>query len=188
VKLAVALLREPGERPLPPDMLSPSPKSRGRPRKEYRPRVRSSRDVERLRRHRIPAFLLTSDRVTEAGYPVRFPSWLALPESIASQVTSDFRILPVRDSEALSDPGTAELVALLLKFDPLAARLVAVRNRRTLDPNELYRRVRNEGVERAATKVRLQEFSPGIPVVGVPLPRSEIRWIERNNAPPGAAA
>jgi hypothetical protein len=162
-------------------MLSPTPKTRGRPRREYRPHVRSAADVELLRRYGVPAFLLTSDWVTTSGYPVRFQPWLALPQEFASKVSSDYRILPVRDGDALREPGMVELVTLLLRFDPLAARVVATRNRKTLDPNELYRRVRNEGLERAATKVRLQEFAPALPVVGTPLPREELRWVERNN-------
>lgn len=76
-----------------------------------------------------------------------------------------------------------ELVTLLLRFDPLAARVVARRNRLGIDPHELYRRVRNEGLEGPATKVRLQEFAPALPKVGTSLPREELRWIERNNPP-----
>ncbi|MGA8303806.1 MAG: hypothetical protein WA691_09930 [Thermoplasmata archaeon] len=181
--MEASLFRDPGERPLPREMLSPPAKNRGRPKKEYRPRIRTARDVDRLRRRHIPALLLTSEWVTKSGYPVRFQPWLALPEGLSTKVTSEYRILPVKDGEALRDPGIAELVTLLLRFDPLAARLVAKRNRRTLDPHELYRRVRNEGLERAATKVRLQEFAPALPVVGNPLPREELRWIERNNPP-----
>lgn len=177
------LLREPGERPLSREMLSPTPKGRGRPRKEYRPRVRSAADVEQLRRHRVPAFLLTSEWVTQSGYPVHFRPWLALPAELSTKVMSEYRILPVRDGDALRNPGVVELVTMLLRFDPLAARVVAKRNRHRLDPHELYRRIRNEGLERAATKVRLQEFVPALPVVGDPLPREELRWVERNNPP-----
>ena len=176
-----SLLREPGEHPLPREMLIVPSTPRGRPRREYRPWVRTTGDVERLRRHGVPAFLLTSEWVTRSGYPVRFPPWLVLPRELAPKFTSDFRILPVRDDEALREPGVVELVTLLLRFDPLAARVVAQRNRHGLDRHELYRRVRNEGLERAATKVRLQDFAPAIPRVGEPLPREELRWIERNN-------
>lgn len=181
MKVEWSLFREPGERPLPRDMLSPAATPRGRPKREYHPRIRTARDVEQLRRRRVPALLLTSEWVTRSGYPVRFQPWLALPEGISGKVSSEFRILPVRDGESLRAPGIVELVTLLLRFDPLAARVVASRNRRALDPNELYRRIRNEGLERAATKVRLQEFAPALPVVGTPLPREELRWIERNN-------
>jgi len=181
MRLEGGLFREVGERPLPVDMVTRASSHRGRPRKEYRPRVRTPADVDRLRRHRVPAFLLTSEWVTKSGYPVHFRPWLAIPETLATKVSSEFRVLPVRDGEALRDPGVVELVTLLLRFDPLAARVVAVRNRDTLDPNELYRRVRNEGLERAATKVRLQEFSRAIPAVGNSLPRRELLWIERNN-------
>ena len=139
--------------------------------------------MERLRGHRVPAFLLTSEWVTQSGYPVSFRPWLVLPDALSSQVVSDYRILPVTDSDSLREPGIVELVTFLLRFDPLAARVVASRNRGRLNPFELYRRVRNERLEAPATKVRLQEFAPAIPRVGASLPTSELRWIERNNPP-----
>lgn len=183
MRVEASLFRESGEHPLPRDMFVPTARVRGRPKREYRPRVRSARDVDRLRRHRVPTLLVTSEWVTRSGYPVRFRPWLALPEELSTKVSSEFRILPVKDGDALRDPGIEELVTLLLRFDPLAARVVATRNRRTLDPHELYRRIRNEGLERPATKVRLQEFARALPKVGSPLPRDELRWIERNNPP-----
>lgn len=182
------LLREPGEHTLPAAMRTRVARRRGRPRAEYRPRVRSPGDVARLRRHRVPAFLLTSEWVTRSGYPVAFQPWLLLPEPLSSQVDSGFRVLPVKDPDSLRSPGPAELVAFLLRFDPLAARVVAKRNSATLDPNELYRRVRNEGLERSATKVRLQEFAPAIPVDGPSLPSEELEWIELNNPAEGASS
>lgn len=188
MKVEASLLRETGERPLPMEMQSRAPRVRGRPRLEYRPRVRSADDVTTLRRHRVPAVLITPEWVSRHGYPVSFRPWLAVPEEISGKFSSDFRILPVKDGDALRDPGIAEMVTLLLRFDPLAARLVAVRNRHRLDPNELYRRVRNEAVEAAATRVRLQEFAPAIPKVGTSLSRSELRWLERNNPPLGEVA
>lgn len=141
-----------------------------------------------LRRHGIPAVLVTPEWVSSSGYPVQFRPWLAVPEGLTTKISTDYRILPVKDGEMLRTPGAVELVALLLRFDPLAARLVARRSRPPIDPHELYRRVRNEGLERAATRVRLQELSPAIPKVGDPLPREELRWIERNNPPSGPAA
>ena len=183
MRLESRLLREPGESHLPQQFVRTARRSRGRPRSEYRPRVGSPEDVDRLRRHRIPAFLLTSEWVTRSGYPVSFRPWLLLPNTLSSQVSSDYRILPVADSDALREPGAVELVTFLLRFDPLAARVVASRNRARINPYELYRRVRNERLEAAATKVRLQQFAPAIPRVGASLPTSELRWIERNNPP-----
>lgn len=183
MRLVSVLLREAGERTLPPQTLVPNRRARGRPRREYHPRVRTAEDVDCLRRHRVPAVLVTPEWVTRSGYPVDFRPWLAVSERLADSFVSDYRILPVKDEDALRDPQIPELVTFLLRFDPLAARVVAVRNRRRLDPHELYRRIRNEGLERAATKVRLQEFSPALPTVGEALPREELRWIERNNPP-----
>ena len=175
------LLREPGERPLPAEMLERASRPRGRPPADYRPVVRSARDVERLRRHGVPLFLLTPEWVSRSGYPVQFRPWLAVSAALASRVSSQFRLLPVQDADSLRAPGVVELIAWLLRFDPIAARVVAVRNRDRLDPHELYRRVRNEGLERAATKIRLQELSPAIPRIGDSLPAEELRWMERNN-------
>jgi hypothetical protein len=185
MRLEMRLLRERGEHPLPREIAVPTARKRGRPRAEYRPRVRTQRDVDRLRRHRVPIHLLTSDEVRRAGYPVSFQPWLVVPERLADQFASDFRTLPVKDDGSLEKPGIVELVTFLLRFDPLAARVVARRNPRELDPYELYRRVRNEGLERQATKVRLQQFSPRIPRVGDSLPAEELRWIERNNPATG---
>ena len=181
MRLEARLLREPGESHLPHWLAVPARRSRGRPRTEYRPRVRSPQDVVRLRSHHVPAFLLTPEWVTECGYPVNFRPWLVLPKTLAGQVSSEYRILPVADADSLKEPGIVELVTFLLRFDPLAARVIASRNRGRLDSNELYRRVRNEGLDAAATKVRLQQFAPAIPRVGASLPVSELRWIERNN-------
>ncbi len=181
-------MREPGERPFPGAMQVVSAHRRGRPRREYRPRVRTADDVDRLRHHHVPALLLTPEWVTKSGYPVNFRPWLVVPEHLSGQFATEYRTLPIKDEDALREPGMVELVTFLLRFDPLAARVVATRNRGSLDPNELYRRVRNEALERPATKVRLQEFAPAIPVVGTPLPQEELEWIEENNPPLGAPA
>jgi len=185
MRLESGLFREPGERPLPSALLERVERRRGRPRLEYRPRFENPRDVEQLRRLGVPAVLVTPEWVRASGYPVRFQPWLAVPEGLADKFATAYRILPVRDADALRAPGIVELIALLLRFDPLAARVVARRNRGRIDPNELYRRVRNEGLERAATRVRLQEIAPAIPVVGEALPREELRWVERNNPAEG---
>ncbi len=181
MRLESALFREPGEHPLPRGMLTPAPKSRGRPREVYRPQVRSPEDVRLLRRRGVPLALLTSDWVTENGYPEKFRPLLFVYADLANQVQSRYRVVPVRDRDALREPGFEEFVTFLLKVDTLAARAVVLRNQGKFNPTELYRRVRNEGLERLATKVRLQEFVPGLPVVGEQLPEADLAWVERNN-------
>jgi hypothetical protein len=183
MRLSTTILREPGEGPIPRAMLARDTRPRGRPKKSYRPLVQSARDVDRLRRHRLPVFLLTEDWVTRSGYPVRFRPWLVVAESIESSIETKFRVLPIRDADSLQAPGLPELVTLLLYFDPLAARAVATRNRKKIDRNELYRRVRNAGLERAATKVRLQQIVPGLPQVGEPLPLDDLEWVDQNDSP-----
>lgn len=181
MKFEGQLLREPGEHPLPREMLAPVPKPRGRPKTVYHPVVRSPEDVDRLRRRKVPVFLLTPELVTRSGYPVRFRPWLALSKKLVGRVSSNYRLLPVRDEEALWEPRLEELATLLLRFDPLASRVVVSRNQQKLNVAELYRRVRNEGLEKAATRVRLQDFVPDLPRVGEPLPREDLLWVEHNN-------
>ena len=181
MQVAGSLVRTPGERVLSPSILRPVRGHPGRPRAEYVPVVRSEQDVHQLRRRKVPLYLVTDEWVTRSGYPVQFRPWLAVPESISGVVESSYRVLPVRDPAALEDPGLPELITFLLRFDALAARAVALRNRARLDANELYRRVRNEGLERAATRVRLQEIAPAIPTIGEPLPAEDLAWTDENN-------
>ncbi|MCI4346672.1 MAG: hypothetical protein L3K07_07995 [Thermoplasmata archaeon] len=124
---------------------------------------------------------MTDEWVTQSRYPVQFDPWLAVPESIAGSFDSAYRILRIRDEDALRRPGLAELVTWLLRFDPLAARAVALRNRKAIPALELYRRIRNEGLEGPATKVRLQQLMPAIPKVGPSLPAKDLAWADRNN-------
>jgi hypothetical protein len=186
MRLEASVVRGPGERTPPAALLRPATRHRGRPRVEYCPTVQSPQDAEALRRRGLPVHLLTSEWVSQHGYPVEFRPWLVVPEHIVGKVSSAFRILPVLDEDAVRNPGLEEMIAFLLHFDSIAARLVAVRNRRMLDPHELYRRIRNEGVDSSATRVRLQEFSPAIPRVGTSISRRELAWLEKNNPPLGA--
>lgn len=181
MRIEGSLVRDPRERPLPASMRSTAAVRRGRPRVRYRPVIRSPEDVRSLRAHGVPVYLVTDDWVTNSRYPVQFEPWLAVPESIAGSIESGYRILRIRDEDALRRPGLAELVTWLLRFDPLAARAVALRNRDQISSLELYRRIRNEGLEGPATKVRLQQVMPAIPAVGQPLPAKDLAWADRNN-------
>ena len=181
MRIEGALIREPGEHPIPGGMRVAERGDRCRPRTRYRALVRTPHHVAWLRRHRVPVYLLTDGWVTRSRYPVRFRPWLVIAESIVDSVSTDYRVLPLRDADSLRRPGLEELVTWLLRFDPLAARAVALRNRGRLRRIELYRRIRNEGLEREATRVRLQQLVPLLPKVGEPLPASDLRWVDENN-------
>jgi len=184
MRLETTVHRNAGERPPPRSLATPVAKPKGRPRLDYEFRVRTEGDVDRLRRRGLPVVLLKSDWVTANGYPEKFRPLLFTHEGFRPRlVESRFRVVPVRDADALRAPGFPEFVTFLLKVDTLAARAVLTRNRGRFDPNEVYRRVRNEGLERLATKVRLQDVVPALPVVGVPLPAEDLAYVERNNPP-----
>jgi hypothetical protein len=176
-----ALVREAGEHAPPQSLFRRIRSPRGRPVARYRALVRSASDVRRLRRRRVPVYLLTDEWVGNSGYPTRFRPWLVVAESIAPLLDSSFRVLPVRDPGSVESPGLPELVSYLLRVDPLAARAVALRNRSRLNRSELYRRIRNERLEGAATRVRLQEVVPELPEVGEPLPLEDLEYVDENN-------
>jgi hypothetical protein len=176
-----ALVREAGEHVPARSLFRRIRPARGRPKARYRALIRSASDVQRLRRRRVPVYLLTAEWVGESGYPTQFRPWLVAAESIAPLLESTFRVLPVRDPGSVEAPGLPELVTYLLRFDPLAARAVALRNRRRLNRSELYRRIRNERLEGAATRVRLQEIVPELPEVGEPLPLEDLEYVDENN-------
>jgi hypothetical protein len=185
VQLVAELLREPGEK-LPAQAVAERRRGPGRPPTKYHVWVASEGDVESCRESHVPVALLTPEWVTRAGYPTEFRPWLAVAEAWAPRVDSPYRMMKVRDPETLRGSGVEQLVTLLLRYDRLAARVVAWRNRRSLNSAELYRHVRNEHLEVEATRVRLFEFAGDLPRVGSPLPAADLTMVQRNNpAPPG---
>ena len=184
MKFETALVREPGEHSIPRTLAVPSQKPRGKPRTDYDLFVRSERDVEYWRRRGLPFVLLTPEWVTENGYPEKFRPLLFTVKAVAEKLKeSKFRVVTMKDADTLRDPKFEEFVTLLLKVDTLAAHAVAHRNMGRFRPAEVYRRVRNEGLERLATKARLFEFVPDLPMVGEPLPKEDLEWVERNTPP-----
>lgn len=110
-----------------------------------------------------------------------FEPRVALPRALMGQVLSELRVLLVKNSETVSADSLETLAALMLRVDRLAARALVERNRSKVNGSELYRMVVNEGLEREATKVRLQDFAKDLPVVGTPLDREELDWALGNN-------
>ena len=110
-----------------------------------------------------------------------FEPRLVLPRPMMGQVVTELRVLPVKNPETVRRDRVEALVALMLRVDRLAARALAVRNSTEVNGSELYRMVVNEGLEREATKVRLQDFAKDVPVVGPALPREDLDWALGNN-------
>lgn len=174
-----------GERALPTHLVEPVKRRGGRPKRAVQVRVRSPQDVETLRRRKLPLFLLSSDEVTAEGYPIIFEPRLVLPESMVSQVHTTLRLLPVRNEATARDASLETLATVMLRVNTLAARALLERNRPRVRPGELYRAVMNEGLARAATKVRFQDFAKELPLEGPQLSVGDLRWVMQNNPPSG---
>lgn len=186
MQLTTSLVREEGEHLPPRNLVRPLPKPKGRPRADYEFHVQTSEDVKRLRvEHSVPMVLLTPEWVSANGYRESFRPLLFVYEGLKGRVSSpSFSRVLVRSRDVFRDPSLETMTTFLLKVDSVAARLVLLRNRERVNPNELYRMVRNEGLEERATYVRLQDFSPGLPSVGESLSRRDLEAVERNAPAP----
>jgi hypothetical protein len=141
-------------------------RKRGRPESYYRLSIMTEGDVLVARRFKIPVYLLTHGLVTSLGYPVTFPDHLLLSRDVNDAVDSRYPRVVFSSTESVLLPRIEDIAVALLRVDPLAARGVIVRNRTSVDPLSLLRKVIREDVEREATWVNLQDISPEIPSVG----------------------
>jgi hypothetical protein len=141
-------------------------KKRGRPESLYRLSIMCEEDVLIARRFKVPVYLLTPGLVTSLGYPVTFPDHLLLAREVSGAVDSRYPRVIFSSTESILLPRIEDIAVALLRVDPLAARGVILRNRASVDPLSLLRKVIQESVEREATWVNLQDVSPTIPSVG----------------------
>ena len=184
MKLDVSLLRSPGERALPRDLLVRDSPPAHRPRERFAIRVRTADDVERLRALDLPLFLLRDEDVTMLGYPMRFPPILVAARTVEPALRSDLRVLTFASEEAARHPRLEDIVVAMLTFDPVAARALLERNRDLLDLRRLTKRVYQEDLEQVAASVRFHD-ALDIPATGDAPPRESIARLIRANSPRG---
>jgi hypothetical protein len=161
---------------------------RGRPWKHYRLRVRAPEDVEVARRLGLSLYLLTPERVAELGAPTNFRPYLLVAQELEPAVDTEYPRIVSRYGECVRNPRIEDLVAALLSVDPLVARLLAMRNRKFIDPVRLAERVVQEGVAGPATRVRLQDIAPGIPELGPMWPQRTLEEHDRGHTVTGLRA
>jgi|HubBroStandDraft_1064217.scaffolds.fasta_scaffold42377_3 hypothetical protein len=179
------LVRAPGERLPPTELLIPIHKGRGRPTVEYRLKVHRHEDVELLRRKHLPLYLLTSERVTALGYPIRFPSELVVSRSLLSAVETSYRTIPFVSEAAVARPRIEDIALAFLTLRPIAARVLLERNRAEVDPNYLLKRVLTENLEEPASYARLFDLAPALPRTGPSIPVAALEREFRKNRPTG---
>jgi hypothetical protein len=136
----------------------------------------------------LPVYLLTQEVVSAFRYPTRFPPRLLVAREVSPAVDSGFRRIEFARREAAMSPRFEDVIVAMLRIDPLAARALARRNPDLLDPVRLLVRVIEEDATRQATFVRLQQFAPGIPPVGEPIPARALERSDRNNVVTGLRA
>jgi hypothetical protein len=181
MELGTVLHRELGEAPLPPEVfvrVRPEPR---RPKYDYRVRIREPKDVEVARKRGLGMFLLTGEVPTKFHYPMHFGPTVVMDQKLVPVVDTTMRTIAFHDAIALANPPFEALVTMMLKVDEIAARVMLVRNP-GFDQTALTVLIAGDRqLCRLATAVRLQEFAPGIPVVGPMLPIRAVHAQDQKN-------
>jgi len=164
-----------------PSVFVPISKPKGRPRSEFRVRIRSEADVGLARRSNVPLFLLDARTVASLGYPIEFPSELVAARWLVPALDTNFRVIPFLSDTAALHPRFEDVAVAMLSVDAIGARAILDRNRDAIDPVYLLRRVVQEQVEEKATWVRFFDLVPELPRVGRPIPKAALDRKLRNN-------
>ncbi|MGP8077763.1 MAG: hypothetical protein ACLQD8_03695 [Thermoplasmata archaeon] len=185
MRLEPTLLREGGEHPLPKHIGIPVAQPRGRPRYEYRLHIDSEDDAETARRHGVPLHPLTSNRVTNLGYPITFPTRLVVAEAVLPLVDTTLGTIRFVSEVAARSPRPEDTAVAMLQFDMIGARALLDRNPKW-DPMYLTRRIWEEGLGRRATFVRFFDVLPHTPTEGESIGRAALeRKLRKNSAGTG---
>lgn len=174
MKIRSILTHDGRDRGVPRTLLISEPQASHRPPVTFRVRIKGRSDVAIARRAGLPVHLLEPEVTAAWGFPNGSPGLLVVAREIAGLVVSDYAMVTLESTEAARSPRLEDLVVVLLRWDPLLARALALHHRKFLDPNQLLKRILQESVEEAATQVRLQSIVPNLPSVGDSLPEEPL--------------
>jgi hypothetical protein len=186
MRAKLSLVREPTDRALPQSVFVPAERPPHRPIARYeKVRIRSERDAEIARKAKLPVHLLTANRVTELGFPIRFPPRVIVAESILPIVETTFGTIPFASERAARSPRPEDVAIAMLRFDMIGARALVDRNP-SWDRAYLTRRIWEENLWRRATFVRFFDVLSLAPKEGKSLGRAELeRKLRKNPAGTG---
>ncbi|MGD0588928.1 MAG: hypothetical protein ABSA63_09090 [Thermoplasmata archaeon] len=186
MKADLTLVREPTDRTLPPSIFVPAERPPHRPVGRYiQVRIHSEEDAEAVRRVNLPLHLLTAKRVTDLGYPIRFPTRLVVARSLLPIVESKLGTIPFASENAARSPRPEDVAVAMLRFDMIGARALLDRNPRW-ELAYLTRRIWEEDLGRRATFVRFFDVLPLVPKEGEALDRASLeRKLRKNSAGTG---
>jgi hypothetical protein len=180
MRVDFSLLREPSDRIAPGGPVLSVPRTRGRPEVRYRLRIRGPADATAARKLGLPVHLVTEELVAAFRFPMTLEPVVVVWDPLLGALQSELRVQSFASRSATLAPRVEDLVIVLLRVDPFAARAVALRNREFVDATRLLERVIEEHVTREATEVGLQEVAPGIPERGARLPARLLAQQDRN--------
>ena len=178
--LLPSLVRDPEDRITASGPIVPDRQKRGRPNRTYRLFIRNDGDVLTAQRLGVPLHVVSSELVAVLGFPMALEPVLVVWSPLLELVETDWSVQGFHRREAAIHPGLEDLIVVLLRVDPFAARSIAFQNREFLRPDRLLERVVEEHVGTEATWVELQDFCPAIPRSGPGLDRKVLSRQDRN--------
>jgi len=175
VQTVTHFVRSPGETAPTPSVFVPVRSRAGRPKTEYRLRLRAPAEVALARRANVPVYLLTETVVQALGYPLNMPPTLLVARSIEAALDTSYRTVRLLSDEAVRDPRLEDIAVAMLSIDAVGARVILEANRDEVSAAYLLRRVVEERLLALATSVRFQDLNPAIPKVGTSVSEAFLR-------------
>lgn len=121
------------------------------------------------RRSGVPVWWLDSASVSALGYPLDFSPRVVVYAPLIGAVESRRQRMPFWSEKALVAPRFEDVALMMLRIDPVGARIVLERNRDRVNASYLLRRVIEERMLTRATLARFQDLVAAIPSEGSPI-------------------
>jgi hypothetical protein len=163
-----------------PDVFKEVRRRNRRPKKAFLLDINTIEDVERVRNTGVPIFAIDTRDLAILGYPMRIPTTVAVPREHKDAVRTGFRIHTFQSLVPFARRRIEDVIVFVMSMDLIAARAIIERNKDLLDFEYLQKRILQEELEEAATRIHLQEFIC-IPVVAEPLPKDALLRATRGN-------
>ncbi|MFO7990941.1 MAG: hypothetical protein R6U61_01445 [Thermoplasmata archaeon] len=165
-----------------PDVFKAVGKRSHRPQKKFKLVINSKEDAKKASKSGIPILWIDSSYTRVLRYPMRIPDTVIVPREYKGVIEGEVRVETFESmtpfSKSTAIPQFEDVIVFMLKLDPLAARGMV--DRSDIDSDYLQKRIVQEGLEKQASEVYLQDYLD-LPAVETSLDRERLlKIIDRN--------
>jgi len=165
-----------------PDVFREVGKRSHRPQKRFKLIIDDKENAKKASKAGIPILWIDSSYTKMLRYPMKIPDTIVVPREYEGVIESELKVHTFDSTDPFPTdsviPQFEDVIVFMLEFDPLAARAMVDRNE--LDYGYLQDRIIQEGLEREASKVYLQDHL-SFRVMETPLDRERLlKVVDRN--------